>query len=271
MVVIDPEWLDTRDRHGRRRLDSPHDFVRIEIESALRNRIRILPVLVEGAVMPRSDELPGTISAMANRQAAEISPTRFHYDAKQLIDAIERIGERHGRGQRQSKPPALLDLPSLLPVHAAPASLPAGFRLAYELTSRAIHAPVQVVWDILVDVSRFPDLVPLTHRVEPLTPGPVRKGYRWREHGKLLLTLGHCECEYTVFEPPHRLEVSQQETNGQVSYITRTELMFDSVTTMHVRCHNEPSTLGIDNLLGKRLARTRLGNIAAAAEATYAR
>ena len=52
--VIGPGWLEASDRDGRRRLDSPEDFVRVEIEAALDRSIRIIPVLVGDANVPRS-------------------------------------------------------------------------------------------------------------------------------------------------------------------------------------------------------------------------
>ena len=40
VVVIDPDWLAAQDQYGRRRLDDPRDFVRLELEIALDNRVR---------------------------------------------------------------------------------------------------------------------------------------------------------------------------------------------------------------------------------------
>jgi hypothetical protein len=46
VAVIGRRWIT--DENNRRRLDDPRDFVRIEIETAL----RVFPVLVDGAAMP---------------------------------------------------------------------------------------------------------------------------------------------------------------------------------------------------------------------------
>src|SRR6185295_1424705 len=54
LVVIGREWLTIEDKAGNRRLDDPRDFVRLEIESALARKIRIIPVLVQDVSMPRA-------------------------------------------------------------------------------------------------------------------------------------------------------------------------------------------------------------------------
>ena len=69
LVVIGPNWLTAEDEAGQRRLDQPDDFVAIEIAAALARDIRVIPVLVEGARMPRESELPDTLKALARRQA----------------------------------------------------------------------------------------------------------------------------------------------------------------------------------------------------------
>jgi len=56
LVVIGPQWLAAAGDAGRR-LDDPQDWVRLEIETAIRRGIRIIPVLVDGARMPSADEL----------------------------------------------------------------------------------------------------------------------------------------------------------------------------------------------------------------------
>lgn len=89
LVVIGPSWTDIKDEAGRRRLDDPKDFVRLEVAAALeRTDIRVIPVLVNGATMPRPDELPEDLKALSTRNALEVRDTRFDDDVTHLIKAI---------------------------------------------------------------------------------------------------------------------------------------------------------------------------------------
>jgi hypothetical protein len=59
LVLIGPHWLESKDETGKRRLDDDHDWVRIEIETALATAgVLVVPVLVNGARMPRGEEVP---------------------------------------------------------------------------------------------------------------------------------------------------------------------------------------------------------------------
>ena len=88
LAVIGPRWLDAIDAHGNRRLDDPDDFVRIEIESALNQNKRVIPVLVGEARMPRPDELPDAIRPMARRHAVRLTHERFRADAQGLVKVL---------------------------------------------------------------------------------------------------------------------------------------------------------------------------------------
>jgi hypothetical protein len=57
IAVIGKRWLISSDEEGRRRLDNPQDFVRLEIATALKRGIRVIPVLVDDASMPRDNDL----------------------------------------------------------------------------------------------------------------------------------------------------------------------------------------------------------------------
>jgi len=90
LAVIGKGWLDARDQHGVRRLDKPDDFVRIEIESALKRNKLVIPVLVHDARMPSADELPPAIRPLARRNAVRLTHERFKSDTEGLIKAIRQ-------------------------------------------------------------------------------------------------------------------------------------------------------------------------------------
>jgi uncharacterized membrane protein YhaH (DUF805 family) len=90
IAVIGPDWLDARTAAGRRRLDDPADYVRIEIESALKRQIRVIPVLVDDAPMPQPAELPPSLEPLSRRNAVEIAHHRFAADCDELAAAIKR-------------------------------------------------------------------------------------------------------------------------------------------------------------------------------------
>src|SRR4029077_4087142 len=73
IALIGERWLTSADEQGGRRLDNPNDFVRMEIATALERGIRVIPVLVDGALMPRSSDLPDDLKALVRRNAVEIS------------------------------------------------------------------------------------------------------------------------------------------------------------------------------------------------------
>ena len=90
IVAIGPNWLGATDASGKRRLDDEEDFVRMEIVAALERNIRVIPVLVDGARMPRKQDLPEPLAPLSRRNAIELSETRFHADVNRLIEAIEK-------------------------------------------------------------------------------------------------------------------------------------------------------------------------------------
>ena len=90
IVAIGPNWLSATDASGKRRLDDEEDFVRMEIVAALQRKIRVIPVLVDGARMPGRQDLPEPLAPLSRRNAIELSETRFHADVNRLIEAIEK-------------------------------------------------------------------------------------------------------------------------------------------------------------------------------------
>ena len=104
VAVIGKRWLTASDEEGRRRLDNPEDFVRVEVGTALKRGVRVIPVLVEGAVMPRAAELPGDLKPLARRNALSVSHDRFRADAERLIDSVDEVLEA-AQAERPARPP----------------------------------------------------------------------------------------------------------------------------------------------------------------------
>ena len=105
LAVIGTGWLDVRDKQGRRRLDNPVDFVRLEIEAALRGDIRVTPVLLDGAIIPDETELPETIRELIYRHARKVNAgPDFDGDIAKLIKGIRT----HFDNLEQSAPPKSL-------------------------------------------------------------------------------------------------------------------------------------------------------------------
>ena len=104
LAVIGKGWLDATDERGSRRLDDPNDFVRIEIESALRHGKRVIPVLVHDARMPRADELPEGLRPLARRNAIRLTHERFRADVQGLVKALQQaLKEIDERQQKQAE------------------------------------------------------------------------------------------------------------------------------------------------------------------------
>jgi hypothetical protein len=89
LALIGDQWLTITDADGRRRLEDPGDFVRLEIEAALARQVRVIPILVDGARMPRADELPPSLAALVRRQALELSPSHFAFDIGRLLKVLD--------------------------------------------------------------------------------------------------------------------------------------------------------------------------------------
>jgi len=99
IALIGDEWLECRDDIGNRRLEDPDDFVRLEVAAGLERDIRVVPVLVEGATMPRAHELPEPLRRLARRNALEITDTRWRHDVGRLVETIKKVLEGKGTGE----------------------------------------------------------------------------------------------------------------------------------------------------------------------------
>jgi hypothetical protein len=89
LAVIGPHWLDARDEAGTRRLDDPQDFVRIEIGAALHRNIPVIPILLDGAKVPKANQLPKDLEELSMRNGLDIRHASFHNDIDRLVRSLK--------------------------------------------------------------------------------------------------------------------------------------------------------------------------------------
>lgn len=92
LAIIGPTWLSCTDSQGYRRLDDPGDFVRLEVETALKRKVRVIPLLVSGASMPGDEELPNSLKSLIFQNAMSVRPDPdFHRDMDRLINQLQYL------------------------------------------------------------------------------------------------------------------------------------------------------------------------------------
>ena len=90
LVLIGDRWLASTDGAGRRRLDDPADFVRLEIEFALRAGVRVVPVLLE-TELPAAEQLPAPLAPLVTRQAVVLAAHGFVEGARRLVGRLAEL------------------------------------------------------------------------------------------------------------------------------------------------------------------------------------
>jgi TIR domain len=118
LAVIGTGWLTISGADGRRRLDNPDDFVALEVGSALKREVPVIPVLVHGAQMPPPDRLPEGLKDLSFRNSVELSHARWNSDVQLLIEALRSYVRPNPATQEQ---PIHATVPvQLPPPHPAP-------------------------------------------------------------------------------------------------------------------------------------------------------
>jgi TIR domain len=103
ILLIGKAWASYADETGRRRLEQPRDPVRVEVETALRLGLPIIPVRVEGAPMPTEGDLVPSIVDLLEFNAAEVSDSRWDYDVDRLLWAINETVEERRRARWEAE------------------------------------------------------------------------------------------------------------------------------------------------------------------------
>jgi hypothetical protein len=98
LALIGRQWATAVDETGRRRLDSPDDYVVLELEAALERKLRVIPVLVDGADVPSPEILPPALRPLVRRNAVRLDHETFRSDAAWLVQRLaEPLSAAGGR------------------------------------------------------------------------------------------------------------------------------------------------------------------------------
>lgn len=86
IALISPRW--SRGAGGQDEVD---DYVRLEVATPLKRKIRVVPILIQGASMPAPKDLPEDLAPLARRNALTLSDARWERDVKDLIKSLENL------------------------------------------------------------------------------------------------------------------------------------------------------------------------------------
>ncbi len=89
LIKDESKWLGVN-RLGGRRMDDPKDWVRREIETALSDGKIVIPVLVDGAMLPPEEFLPKTLHDFLRKQGRKVATEKWDSDIAALISDLEK-------------------------------------------------------------------------------------------------------------------------------------------------------------------------------------
>lgn len=91
VAVLGEDWLRSWDGHGRRRIDHPKDWVRLELSRAFERGIPVVPVLLESAEIPPPEALDNCLLNICRAQAERIRLDTWDSDLAHLISTLSQL------------------------------------------------------------------------------------------------------------------------------------------------------------------------------------
>ena len=99
VAVIGPNWLGRRIWPFKAKLWTADDWIRRELEIAKSMGLPIVPVLVAGAPVVRSIDVPAPLRFLPEILAATLRDERWHVDVQALANSIVDIAAQAGIAQ----------------------------------------------------------------------------------------------------------------------------------------------------------------------------
>jgi glycosidase len=103
VALIGDKWWPAADASGSRRLLDPTDLLRIEIASALRENLTVMPCMFEDTKLPAESELPEDLRPLVTRQQVHIAYSSLDRDVEALITAVQEAFARAKRERQRAR------------------------------------------------------------------------------------------------------------------------------------------------------------------------
>lgn len=149
LVVIGPRWLNVTTAGGRRKLDDPKDLVRLEIATALKRDVVVIPLLVDGATMPNAHDLPKPLVKLPRLHALTIRDEAWDADIRLVVRRLDGLRPQPAPAKSQAR--ATRDAGSWLP---RPAPDAAFLRVTRTLRAHWLDGDVEMAHNILAELRR---------------------------------------------------------------------------------------------------------------------
>ena len=108
LAVIGPRWATITGKSGKPRLEEPNDFVRQEVETALKRNIPVIPLFIGGVTGLDTNQLPPSLKGLAFRNGIAVrGDPDFHKDVDRLIKHLRRRKRTAAEAGWAHTPPAL--------------------------------------------------------------------------------------------------------------------------------------------------------------------
>lgn len=111
LVMIGPNWISAVNEQGVRKLDAEDDWVSRELLMAKSRNLKIIPVLIEGAVEPSESDLPENLHWLCGLQMFKFVDSRAHWEfeldrlVKEIRDADPALPDLRVAAQQPSEKP----------------------------------------------------------------------------------------------------------------------------------------------------------------------
>ncbi len=90
LVLIGDRYVSLTDAEGNIRIMNPNDYVNIEVSTALafKDQKLVIPILINGAPMPKRDQIPKSMEAITWQNAIRLTNDYWKTEMERLVKAI---------------------------------------------------------------------------------------------------------------------------------------------------------------------------------------